>query len=243
MKLIFKESKNEQGAATSFFFEPPIDFKWLAGQYLFYTLPSENPDNRGVTRYFTISSAPFEKNVSFTTKILDASSTFKKSLLKLKPGDEIEASGPDGEFTIENEGENFVFIAGGIGITPFRSILVQKAYENKNLNIHLLYANHDEDIVFKDELESLTNKLNLKIQYFISSARHASQLAGVADGPTRIDEKILVDLKSSMINPKWLISGPTQMVKGYRQLLLDIGVEKEEIKHDYFPGYSNLLPI
>src|SRR3989344_3471118 len=131
MILTFFEKKQETKDVMSFKFKTDEPLSWQPGQYLFYTLPNDGPDNRGVTRYFTISSAPFEKIVIITTRIslpagrqVMPSSTFKKSLLNLKIGEKIEASGPDGDFTVENHKKNYIFIAGGIGITPFRSILL-----------------------------------------------------------------------------------------------------------------------
>jgi len=96
---------------------------------LFYTFPNDNPDNRGVTRYFTISSTPFEDFIMITTRISRPSSSFKESLTEMKIGGRITASGPDGDFTIDDLGKNYIFIAGGIGITPFRSILLQMDFE------------------------------------------------------------------------------------------------------------------
>src|SRR3990167_4362886 len=89
MLLTFFEKKQETADVFSFIFKTDEPIKWRAGQYLFYTFPNDNPDNRGVTRYFTISSTPFE------------------------------------DFIIDDLGKNYIFIAGGIGITPFRSILLQ----------------------------------------------------------------------------------------------------------------------
>ena len=241
MKLTFVEKRKEAGNVFTFIFKPktrsdlvwfvwkpglPASAQpWQAGQYLFYTIPNSNPDIRGVTRYFTISSAPFEKHIAITTKIFEKPSTFKKSLLKLKIGDEIEANGPDGDFVIEDPKRNLVFIAGGIGITPFRSILLDLSNRNLKPSIRLLYANHDENIVFKEELESLKNKnSNLKINYFIS--------------PTYIDEATVKSQLLIVNRPLVFISGPSPFVRTIRVLILDQGVEKENIKTDSFSGYS-----
>lgn len=228
MKLTFIEKRKVEGDAVSFFFKPKRKFFWQAGQFLFYTIPTKNPDEKGVTRYFTISAAPSEGRISITTRIFEKPSTFKKSLMKLKTGDEIEASGPDGDFIINNPKRNLVFIAGGIGITPFRSILTEAYHKKQNLKVNLLYANRDENIVFKDELESLKDKNpNLRIDYFIS--------------PTQIEKGILISIvngKSSIVNPLFYISGPTKMVKVYTETLKSLGIKKENIKTDYFPGYG-----
>lgn len=229
MKLIFQEKKKEEDDATTFIFQPPKDFSWRAGQYLFYTLPTNNPDNRGITRYFTISSAPEEKFVSITTRINKDSSTFKKTLDKLKPGYEIEASGPDGEFIIEDTKRSFVFIAGGVGITPFHSILREVYLKKKKLNAILLYANRNDEPVFGNELESIKDKIGLKIEYFIL--------------PAQIDQNVLrsiVNNQSSIINHSFYISGANSFVRIIRDTLKEEGVGKENIKTDMFSGYSSI---
>lgn len=225
MILIFVESRREAGDAVSFIFKPKRKFSWRAGQYLFYTIPNNNPDNRGVTRYFTISSAPSEEHITITTRIFEKPSTFKNSLMKLRTGDEIEASGPDGDFIIENQKRNFVFIAGGIGITPFRSILLDLAHKNLKPNMQLLYANHDENIVFKEELELITKRnSNLKINYFISS--------------TRIDKKTFSTIPYSLDAIRYYISGPTNFVRAIRDIVKSQSISKENIKTDFFSGYG-----
>lgn len=222
MKLRLIEKRQENEDTNSFIFKPEQIIEFQAGQYLFYTLPHEDPDNRGITRYFTIASAPFEKNIMLTTRINDSSSTFKKTLSNLKIGSDIEASGPDGNFTINNSMSKYIFIAGGIGITPFRSILLENANNNIELNVQLLYANKDKNVVFKDELESL-KKINptLKINYFIS--------------PTHIDPEVIKKLDLSSF---FYISGPSPFVRSIRDLLKEQKASSENIKLDFFPGYS-----
>jgi ferredoxin-NADP reductase len=223
LKLI--EKRNETKSVVSFIFEPETPIKWLAGQYLIYNLPHVNQDLRGKMRFFTISSSPYEKNPTITTKIEKNSSSFKKTLSNLKIGGIIKAKGPDGDFVIENLNGNYVFIAGGIGITPFISIIKQLNHKNNLTDITLLYANKSDDIVFKKELEEIARKnVNLKLNYFIS--------------PVRIDEKIL----KKFINKKtvFYVSGPDPMVDGVTKLLTKLGLRKENIKEDYFSGYKSI---
>ena len=230
MKLIFLEKQKREDDATSFIFQPKKKFTWKAGQYLFYTIPNNNPDNRGITRYFTISSAPFEEIPTITTRIFNKPTTFKKSLLKLKPGDETEANGPDGDFVVEDPKRNFVFIAGGIGITPFHSILKEADHRKQKISVNLLYANKNENSVFKTDLESFKkNNPKLKIEYFLS--------------PEHIDEKKLAEMvygKSSIVNPVFYISGPNSFVRAIRDMTKAQGVKKENIKTDMFSGYESI---
>lgn len=226
MKLKLIEKKAQAGDAISFYFKPKKKISWQAGQYLFYTLPTNKPDNRGVTRYFTISSSPSENHIAITTRINDKNSTFKKTLVKLRISDEIEASGPDGDFVVDNPKRNLIFIAGGIGITPFHSILLDFDHKDIKPNVQLLYANRDKNIVFKDELDVLTSAIpNLQIRYFIS--------------PTHIEESDIKELLSESKNPLIYISGPTPFVRIIRDIVKTQGIEKENIKMDYFSGYEN----
>src|SRR4030042_3362554 len=97
--------------ATSFYFKPHAPVKWEAGQYMQFTLPHDNPDDRGTSRFFTISSAPFEENIMITTRFAgDASSTFKKALLKMEYGQNISALMPRGEFVVTDFAKSYVFI-------------------------------------------------------------------------------------------------------------------------------------
>ncbi|OGH23616.1 MAG: hypothetical protein A2958_02480 [Candidatus Levybacteria bacterium RIFCSPLOWO2_01_FULL_38_13] len=226
MILTLFEKRKEAEGVYSFKFRAEEEFSWKPGQYMFYTLPNLNPDERGVTRYFTISSTPFEKNIMLTTRISSNGSSFKKSLNKMQKEDTIEVAGPDGNFVITSPNRSYIFIAGGIGITPFRSILLDLDYNKLPINVHLLYANRDNNIVFKDEIESLTARnSNFKIQYFIS--------------PIRIDEIVLRSLNSELRSPNFFVSGPKLFVQNYSDVLKNIGIEKDRIKLDFFPGYTS----
>src|SRR6185437_11630262 len=100
MKFKFVRSQPVVSDVRSFIFEPEEPVKWQPGQYFHYTLPHDNQDDRGNERWFTCSAAPSEGHVMISTRISDKSSSFKKVLDKLQPGDEIEVDGPEGDFTI-----------------------------------------------------------------------------------------------------------------------------------------------
>ncbi len=225
MLLTLFEKKQEAKDVMSFKFKSNEPLNWKPGQYLFYTLPNDNPDNRGVTRYFTISSAPFEKHVMITTRISKPSSSFKKSLLNLKTGEKVEASGPDGDFTIDDPNKNYVFIAGGIGITPFRSIILDLDHKKLPINVQLLYANRNKDIVFKRELKSLAQRNpKFKIKYFIN--------------PDRIDEKAFSTFNFQLSTFNFFVSGPEPFVESIEKILKGLGIKPLKIKLDFFPGYE-----
>ncbi|OQA11512.1 MAG: dihydroorotate dehydrogenase electron transfer subunit [bacterium ADurb.Bin363] len=125
MKFRIEEKRKEVDDIYSFIFQPQEPVTWQAGQYALYRVSHDNPDNRGETRIFTISSPPFQKRIMLTTNYsFEESSSFKKALFARKAGDVVEAIKIDGKFTVNKEYQKLVFIAGGIGITPFHSILL-----------------------------------------------------------------------------------------------------------------------
>lgn len=226
MKLRLIAKKRLVSNIKSFVFKPKANITWTAGQYLIYSLSHKNEDLRGKMRFFTISSSPFQKHITITTRIFKTASSFKKTLDNLKIGDEIEAKGPDGDFTFDNPKKLSVFIAGGIGITPFISIIRQLNFENKPINITLLYASKTKSIAFKNELEEIAkNHKEFKIRFVLF--------------PKRIDEKVLNKFTKNK-KTVFFVSGPDPMVDSVTKILLDLKVLEDNIKKDYFSGYKKI---
>ena len=223
MKFILHSRHKELLGVETFTFKPEKPITWQAGQYIHYILSHDNPDNRGIERWFTVSAPPFSGLPSITTRYFgDQSSSFKEALFAMQIGEQIKADEPEGDFVLSETAKNHIFIAGGIGITPFRSMLAQLDYDQKMPKTTLLYANSDENIVFKEELASIASRNhNLEIKYYID--RHIAKN----------------NLKSyfSLGSTVFYISGPRKMVEIYQNMLVDFGVGKENIKLDYFPGY------
>lgn len=225
MKLVLIGKKTEAADATSFIFKSEITTPWQAGQFLHYTLPHDNPDDRKDERYFTISAAPFEKNIMLTTRFAEKGSSFKRALSALPLGGTIEASGPEGDFVITDSGTELIFIAGGIGITPYRAILLDLDRRGVSINAKLLYANRDSSFIYKEELGALTAKhKNFTIRYFVS--------------PERIDEIVIRKEVADLTRPTFYVSGPEAMVESFEKMLLGMGVPDGNLKRDYFPGYN-----
>lgn len=226
MKLKLQSKVQEVPGVMSFWWEMETPITWKPGQFLRYKLLHDNPDGRGVNRFFTIASAPHEGKIRLTTRLAGEScSSFKKSLVNLPEGTEIEVTGPSGDFTIEDPNLEYVFIAGGIGITPFRSILTHHHHQKIPLKVTLLYSNRNQDIVFKEELEQISQQNpNLKIHYIID--------------PQRIDEEVIKTHVPNLQTPIFYVSGPEPMVEGISQMLRGLGVKDEHIKQDFFPGYK-----
>jgi ferredoxin-NADP reductase len=227
MKLKLVESRQETKDVKSFIFEPQEPLSWEAGQFLYYTLPHPHEDDRKDKRWFTNSAAPSEKHVMITTRLTsDHGSSFKKALNALQIGDEVEADAPEGDFTVENTALNYIFIAGGIGITPYHSILAEADSKGQKLKVHLLYANRSEDIPFRQELDSFARKNpELKIDYIID--------------PQKIDKEKLKAALGNTENPIVYVSGPEPMVEALNNDLQELGVKEDHLKTDYFPNYKD----
>lgn len=228
MKLTLINKKQETADVTSLVFKPDEELVWQAGQFLHYTLPHPDADERSTERYFTISSAPHEKNVVITTRFAgtDKSSSLKKALFNMKIGEAIEADGLEGDFTLSNPQETHIFIAGGIGITPYHSILTDLDYRRLPVNVTLLYANKDKNnVVFRSELEALALKHpTFKIHYFYN--------------PERIDEDAIKRIVPDLTKPNFYVSGPEIMVEAFEKMLPAMGIPESHIKKDFFPGYN-----
>lgn len=224
MKLTLKETRPEVENVITFVFESDEPVDWQPGQYMHYAFPHPSEDDRGEERWFTISAPPYEKNITITTRFTDEKgSSFKKALKNLKPGDTIEADGPKGKFIIEDFSKKYVLVAGGIGVTPYHSMLMQFDHDGRMPDIELLYANRDENFVFLDKFEALTAKYpNLSIKKFV--------------GDRRIEEddlKPYADDQSKVI----YLSGPEPMIENFETQLQDMGVPEDRLKTDFFPGY------
>ncbi len=227
MELTLIDKKQETPDTISFKFKPDEQISWKPGQYLRYNLPQDNPDDRGENRFFTISAAPFEGVVMLTTRFApEKGSSFKAVLRDLPIGSKLQAHVPSGEFVVEDLEKNYVFIAGGIGITPFRSILKQLDHDQKTPNITLLYANKSQDnIPFKQELEEIASRNpSLKINYIFD--------------PQRIDADYIRQNIPELRAFTYYVSGPKPMAEAIEKELASLSVPSEQVKQDYFPGYQ-----
>jgi ferredoxin-NADP reductase len=225
MTLTLAKKIQEAPDVTTFVFDPDEPLTWQAGQFLHYTIPQEHADDRGLERWFTISSAPFERQIHITTRHAEKGSSFKEALFSLPIGATIEADGLEGDFVVDDPSADFVFIAGGIGITPFRSMLAQLDHEGIDIHATLLYANRDDNFVFKAELDAIAAKHpNVTIHYFSADER--------------IDAKAITSRVPNLQIPTFYASGPEPMVETYEKMLADMGVPDSHLKRDFFPGYE-----
>lgn len=220
-----------------FIFSKDSRFNFIPGQYLEWTLPGENMDTRGNRRYFSIASSPGEDDLRIGVKIVsDKSSSFKKEMLEMNPQSTIVASQLSGDFTLPTDkNKRMVFIAGGIGITPFRSILKNLLDQNERREIIMFYTCVSPDeFVYKDVFKKAEEELGIKTVYVVTDASKKSNWNGEVGYLNReMIEKYVLNYKER----SYYISGPNVMVESYRDLLLSIGIKRSNIITDYFSGY------
>jgi ferredoxin-NADP reductase len=216
-KIKLVRSYDEVGNIRTFVFETN-GATWQAGQYQTYELPQVEGDEDAKKRYFTIAAAPSEGEFHISTRVTD--SAFKQALNAMQPGDEIEAHDIDGDFIWEDEGP-IVMVAGGIGVTPYRSMLVDRAATGGSLSAHLLYFGRDENFAFRNEFDKLVAAHpELKVDYIVGEPITA--------------DAILNHAPESTAQTVYL-SGPEAMVDAIGEELKSRGVD---LKQDWFPGYT-----
>ncbi len=211
--------KSETKNISSLILEKPKGFHFYAGQYLDIELPVNDPNDD--TRAFTISSSPTEDFLMITTK--KGISKFKKYLESLKEEDIIESSHPAGTFILD-ESSPAVFLAGGIGITPFRSMIKYAVDQKISTAITLIYSNSDNNFLFKKELDAWQKAYpKLKIIYHNSSKNGRLQN---------------LNPKPQTLNPIYYLAGSHSFVNNMAQILIDSGVDETNIRYDRFDGYN-----
>jgi len=221
-----------------FIFIPKIKFAYEPGQYMEWTLDHDEPDSRGDRRYLTIASSPTESNLRLGVKFYPKGSSFKKTLMGIDSNKQIVGSQLAGDFTLpENPNQKLVFMAGGIGITPFRSIIKYLTDKNETRDIVLFYSNKlKEEIVYKDVFDEASNVIGLKTLYVLSDL---DAVPAFWDGETgRVNAQMIINKVPDYKERIFYLSGPQPMVLAYEKVLREMGLIKKQIKKDYFPGYA-----
>ena len=233
------QSKNKIARDTGeFIFTPdrPISFK--PGQYLEWTLSHKGVDSRGNRRYFTIASSPTEKNISIGIKFdSKRSSSFKRALAELDEGKSIIAGQLAGDFIMpKNKKTKLCFIAGGIGVTPFRSMLSYLVDKNEQRDITLIYScKRFDDLAYTNLFHHAHTHLGVKTVSTLTDIEHLPEDWTGYKGFLNV-ELILTEVPDYM-ERLFYISGPNSFVNATKKLLAEIGVNKKQIKTDYFPGF------
>ncbi|WP_292431045.1 RnfABCDGE type electron transport complex subunit D [Mesorhizobium sp.] len=205
-RFVLTLERIERSAIDSydFIFRSPRGLAFEAGQYLEWTLGLNRSDNRGNRRYFTIASAPTEATVRVGVKFYPQSSAFKRELMTMKPGSRIHAAQLAGNFTLPAKRETkIVFLAGGIGITPFRSMLQYLLDREEMRPIVILYGTEtQQDIAYRDVLGAARRKLGVRTIHAVARDAVRGQYPGY------IDERLIRLAVPDFPERTFYISGP-----------------------------------
>ena len=220
-----------------FAFAKKNDIKFIPGQYMEWTLPHKNMDSRGNRRYFSISSSPTENELAIAVKFYNPSSSYKKQLLNLQSNSKITAAQVSGDFILpKNLKTPIVFIAGGVGIAPFRSMIQYILDKNLQTDIILIYSNRTiNDILYSDIFERAEVN-GIRTIYNLTDINNLPP--NWAGGTGHINENTIKKYLPDYQKRIFYISGPQLMVQNFEEVLLKTGVKKSSIKSDFFPGYS-----
>jgi ferredoxin-NADP reductase len=221
----------------AFHFAKPENFQFRAGQAIDVTLldPAET-DGEGNTRTFSLASAPFESDLMIATRMRDTA--FKRVLRKSPLGLQVKISAPSGSFVLHRKAEKpAIFLCGGIGITPFLSIIRQATHDNAAHQLYVFYSNRrPEDTAFLDVLCETATR-NPKI-HFVPTMTEIGKSHREWKGETGVIKKdMLAKHLPAMQGGIYYIAGPPAMVAAMRTILLEAAVDEDDIRTEEFAGY------
>lgn len=233
MKMKFDHAAPEAPGICSFHFAPEKPIDYVPGQFVDLSLPLDGPDKPFTMRQFTLSSSPTEKHLSITTRLDDRSGPFKQALKALAPGDIVDMTDPIGDFVLPIDiTRPLIFVAGGIGITPFRSMLAWLADKEEKRLIKLMYAvRTEDDIIFLDDFQSAGQHATIVVE-------KPSASWGGERGHLTAD--IILGVEHPTADSLVYLSGPDAMITALADDLRARGLRPDQLVTDLFTGYSNL---
>lgn len=236
LELLSKEKLEGTDIMTFKFSRERIDY--IAGQYAYFKLDGVQNDSKGPIRHFSIASSPTEQDyVMISTRI--RRTPYKQRLALLQEGTKITAWGPEGEFVLQ-EDRPAVFLSGGIGVTPFRSMIKYATDKQLPVKITMFDSNKtQQDILYKDEFDSWANQnKNLKVIYTVTEEeQHDANWSGERG---RIDKSMLERhlTRDEIGEAVFYICGPPGMLKAMQELLQkEMQIPKDRLKVEVFTGY------
>ena len=235
MRSVIKEKREVAKGTLLVVFDlqgAEVDFR--AGQYFWVELPDRgHQDEKGLRRHISVVTSPTERGVlGLCTRLRDTA--FKTTLAELEVGDEVEVEEPKGDYRLpEDTSRDYVFVAGGIGITVFHSMLRYIADTGEPYRVTLVYSNRDrESTPFLDELQELEGRIpGLKLVLTMTEDDGW-------DGETRrVDAGMLRDHLGDLGAHTFLVAGPPPMVEAVVEQISGAGVPEEQVLPDRFSGY------
>jgi len=221
----------------AFQFEKPPDFVFKAGQYIDLTLSgSQHGSSNGLTHTFSIASSPFDEELLVTTRMRNT--VFKQALSILPISSGVKIEGPMGSFRLHNNtARPAIFLAGGIGIAPFLSMLSHAAGAKLRHPIVLFYANrYLEDAAFMNPLWQL-ERANPRFRFIPTLTRTNKNYRGWKGETGHISAEMLVTQVGIVRGPIYYIAGPSTMVAATRRTLSEAGVDEDDVRTEEFAGY------
>jgi glycine betaine catabolism B len=220
---------------ADFIFAPDRKFAYLPGQYMEWTIPHTNADSRGNRRYFTLASSPTEKDVRIGVKFYHNGSSYKKAMLAMDGHSQVVAADLGGDFTLpKDHTQKLAFIAGGIGVTPYRSMIKYLTDTNSAQPVTMIYSANDiNDFAYTDIFDEAERRVGIKTTYTITGPDVPHNWHGETGLVTaEMIQRAIPDYRERT----FYISGSQPMVAAMENTLHSIGVR--HIKTDFFPGYA-----
>jgi len=212
---------------VTFWFKPEGRFRYVAGEFTEMYIPHV-ADERGEKRWFTLSSSPTEPLLGITTSFSEGfSSSFKQALQGLQPGDNVRLAEPMGDFVLPKSTDiPLTFIAGGLGITPIRSIVRSLADTGQKRSIRLLrIAGPKKAHLF----EGIFANYPMRLDYINSNDPSRDEM---------IDEHVATVVGSATPNTMFYLAGPEKLIQRLADMLAKNGIDARQIVTDFFPGYT-----
>jgi ferredoxin-NADP reductase len=238
LKVMLKLNRKVKLApeVVGFLFKPSQELAYAPGQYMEFTLDHPHPDSRGNRRYFTLASSPTEKYVHLGIRYYERSSSFKQAMYHMDGKTKLLAGQIAGDFTLPPDPtQKLVFIAGGIGITPFRSMLKYLLDVHERRDIILLYINKTaKEIVYGDILHTAQAAFGLKTFYSLTDTTAVPRTWPGFVG--RLNGHMIQHAVPDYQERTYYVSGPLEMVRTCECVLKSLHVRHDRIKKDFFPG-------
>lgn len=233
--IILKRKQQVADGTLAFYFDKPADFVFKAGQCVRLVLidPPET-DEEGNGRILSLASAPADAELMVATRIRD--SAFKRVLSGLAPGAGLTLKGPYGDFVLPADTRTpVVFITGGIGITPVRSMLLQALSDDDGRHLVLFYANRrPQDAAFLDELQGACKGTS---RCTLIATMTAPSAPGWRGERGHVDEAMLARYLDDVQAPLYYLDGPPALVAAMRAMLVRLGVAEDRVRTEEFAGY------
>jgi ferredoxin-NADP reductase len=223
------------GDLLLFHVEKPEGFHFLAGQFCFITVPDMGyHDEKGLRRAFSIASSPHEKDLLFVMKTSD--SALKRTIVEISPGTVVTLGPPAGSLVLPaGTGVPFVFIAGGVGIAPFRSLVLHAADQRTGHTITLFYSSQTpEETPFLEQLQQVPDRYP-QFHVIVTMTRVGEKKWAGSTG--RISPDMIRSGCTVWDRALYYIVGPPAMAAGMKEMLLGMNIPAVRIKMELFTGY------